>query len=93
MVNNLECLIVMIIVVMFVTILLRYVAIYVNTKRLLQYPNYVEFLALMKAYADNPILQSKIIERYRDVVEEIRFVYPKEYQYWIDLYIQYKQRR
>ena len=89
--NNLECLIVTVLVVMFVAIILRYIAIYVNTKRLLQYPNYVEFLSLMNAYADNPILQCKIIERYRDVIEEIRFVYPKEYQYWTDLYIQYKQ--
>ena len=89
--NNLECLIVTVLVVMFVAIVLRYIAIYVNTERLLQYPNYVEFLSLMNAYADNPILQSRIIERYRDVIEEIRFVYPKEYQYWTDLYIQYKQ--
>lgn len=91
--NNLECLVATIIATMFVAIVLRYVAIYVQTKRLLQYPNYVEFLSLMKAYADNPTLQSRIIESYRDVIEEIRFVYPKEYQYWTDLYIQYKQGR
>lgn len=89
--NNLECLIVTVLVVMFVAIVLRYIAIYVNTKRLLPYPNYVEFLSLMNAHADNPILQCRIIERYRDAIEEIRFVYPKEYQYWTDLYIQYKQ--
>lgn len=91
--NNLECLIVTIVSTLFVVIVLRYVAVYVNTKRLLQYPNYVEFLSLMKAYADNPILQCKIIERYRDVIEEIRFVYPKEYQYWTELYLWYKQMK
>lgn len=91
--NNLECLIITILSTLFVAIVLRYVAVYVNTKRLLQHPNYVEFLSLMKAYADNPILQCKIIERYRDVIEEIRFVYPKEYQYWTELYLWYKQMK
>ena len=90
--NNLECLIVTVLVVMFVTIVLRYIAIYINTKRLLQYPNYVEFLSLMNAYADSPILQCRIIERYRDAIEEIRFVYPKEYQYWTELYLWYRKR-